>query len=69
MKCPKCGKELKEGTKFCVGCGTKLTNAEESVKKEVVNEEKVKETVAALGYTLQGFSSEESTKKHFWQRS
>lgn len=43
MKCPKCGKELKEGTKFCVGCGTKLTNAEESVKKEVVNEEKVKE--------------------------
>lgn len=43
MKCPKCGKELKEGTKFCVGCGTKLTNVEESVKKEVVNEEKVKE--------------------------
>ena len=37
--------------------------------EEPLDEEKVKETVAALGYMLQGFSSEESTKKHFWQRS
>ena len=24
MKCPNCGKEVKEGAKFCVGCGTSL---------------------------------------------
>ena len=24
MNCPKCGKELKDGDKFCTGCGTKI---------------------------------------------
>lgn len=27
MKCPKCGKDVKEGAKFCVGCGTSLTSS------------------------------------------
>lgn len=33
MKCPNCGKELKDGAKFCAECGTKI---EVSAKKEVV---------------------------------
>lgn len=41
MKCPNCGKEVKEGAKFCVGCGTslveeKVENAEKTVKTEEV---------------------------------
>lgn len=60
MKCPNCGKEVKEGAKFCVGCGTSLiqeattTEAKENVEsqkktevKEVVNKKvnEVKENV------------------------
>lgn len=33
MKCPKCGKEIKEGSKFCVGCGTALTEKKEETAK------------------------------------
>ena len=36
--------------------------------EEPLDEEKVKEAVAALGYTLQGIETETATKKHFWQR-
>ena len=28
MDCPKCGKPLKEGAKFCIYCGEKLTVSE-----------------------------------------
>ena len=30
MKCPQCGKELKENTKFCDACGCPLTPAEQT---------------------------------------
>lgn len=36
--------------------------------EEPLDEEKVKEAVATLGYTLQGIETETATKKHFWQR-
>lgn len=39
MICPKCGKELSEGTKFCIYCGTKLellTAPEEKEEKPVL---------------------------------
>lgn len=32
MKCPNCGKEVKEGAKFCVGCGTSLVQTNEETK-------------------------------------
>lgn len=32
MYCPKCGKELKEGVKFCTGCGEKLISHPASEK-------------------------------------
>lgn len=31
MFCPKCGKELKEGAKFCGGCGNPVAPAEETI--------------------------------------
>ena len=27
MNCPKCGKELKPGDKFCTGCGAPIGNS------------------------------------------
>lgn len=48
MKCPNCGKDVKEGAKFCVGCGTSLVD-KETKKVEKTNSEKtdeVKEKVA-----------------------
>lgn len=34
MNCPKCGKEIKEGKKFCSGCGWKLPEKVEKVSTE-----------------------------------
>ena len=36
MKCPACGAVNSKGTKFCAGCGTKLTNVCPNCGKEVV---------------------------------
>lgn len=52
MKCPNCGKEVKEGAKFCVGCGTSLVQTNEEIKNVENTEtnqkvEAVKETVSA----------------------
>ena len=38
MKCPNCGKDVKEGAKFCVGCGTSLVD-KETKKVEKTNSE------------------------------
>lgn len=44
MKCPNCGKELPEGTKFCIYCGTKLIVEQpiEVVEEPVVQKEEPK---------------------------
>ena len=42
MKCPNCGKDVKEGAKFCVGCGTSLVG-NETKKVEKINSEKADE--------------------------
>lgn len=34
MKCPNCGKDVKEGAKFCVGCGTPLADSSVESKSE-----------------------------------
>lgn len=50
MKCPNCGKDVKEGAKFCVGCGTSLVqNEEKKTDKKETNQkvEEVKEKVSA----------------------
>ncbi len=49
MKCPNCGKDVKEGAKFCVGCGTSLVqNEEKNDKKETSQKvEEVKEKFSA----------------------
>ena len=53
MKCPNCGKDVKEGAKFCVSCGNALTEekSEETVKVEQQDNsqkvEEVKEKVSA----------------------
>lgn len=50
MKCPNCGKDVKEGAKFCVGCGASLVQNEENKgdKKETSQKvEEVKEKVSA----------------------
>lgn len=47
MKCPKCGKEIKEGAKFCVGCGTPLADSSVDNKAETTQKvEAVKEKVS-----------------------
>lgn len=52
MKCPNCGKDVKEGAKFCVSCGTSLVE-EKSKKVETEQSdnsqkvEEVKEKVSA----------------------
>ena len=51
MKCPNCGKDVKEGSKFCVGCGTSLAgnetkNVEEISSQDVHKTDEVKEKVA-----------------------
>lgn len=35
MFCPKCGKQIKEGTKFCTGCGNPIAGAAGSSNKEM----------------------------------
>lgn len=40
MICPECGKENKEGSKFCKNCGASLSNVQSDIHKE--NVEKVK---------------------------
>ena len=40
MFCPKCGKEINEGSKFCAGCGEKLADSE-TVSSEDNNQEEV----------------------------
>lgn len=49
MKCPNCGKDVKEGAKFCVGCGTSLTDKETKKVEESTNQkaDEVKEKVTA----------------------
>lgn len=50
MKCPNCGKDVKEGAKFCVGCGTALEpKKEKKADKKETNQkvEEVKEKVSA----------------------
>lgn len=52
MKCPNCGKDVKEGAKFCVSCGNALTEEKsETVKVEQQDNsqkvEEVKEKVSA----------------------
>ncbi len=48
MKCPNCGKEVKEGAKFCVGCGTSLVETKEETKNDASQKvEAVKEKVTA----------------------
>lgn len=41
MNCSKCGKKVKEGAKFCVGCGTPLTDTKVEVEKTSEVREKV----------------------------
>lgn len=41
MFCIKCGKEVKEGTKFCTNCGAELTPAPKEEKKNEKKEEKL----------------------------
>ena len=41
MVCKKCGEEIKEGTEFCIKCGTKVEK-EESIKKETNNSNSTK---------------------------
>lgn len=38
MHCPKCGKEIEEGTQFCKYCGEKLVS--EAVKEEITKQPK-----------------------------
>lgn len=35
--CSNCGKEVNEGTKFCSGCGASLTNEEENINTQQIN--------------------------------
>lgn len=49
MKCPNCGKDVNEGAKFCVGCGTALEpKKEKKTDKKETNQkvEEVKEKVS-----------------------
>lgn len=47
MKCPNCGKDVKEGAKFCVGCGTSLEAKEENKNETNQKVEEVKEKFSA----------------------
>lgn len=38
MYCPKCGKEIRDGARFCSGCGTPLKQA--SAPKKLQNQER-----------------------------
>lgn len=51
MFCPKCGKENKEGVKFCVGCGAELSS--KSVEETIVEEEKKVRKESTLNKELQ----------------
>lgn len=74
MKCPNCGKELPESTKFCIYCGTKLIVeqpkevAEESVvqKDEPKIEPKVEKVEKNTTVKVEKYS--EAEKKTFKQR-
>ena len=45
MFCPKCGKELPDGSKFCPECGASTTGAE-TVKTEVVTDSNQRSAIA-----------------------
>ena len=44
MHCHKCGKENKEGAKFCIGCGTKLKAAATKTKPEKTKDKREEHT-------------------------
>ncbi len=66
MFCPKCGKQLKDGAKFCSGCGAKIqatTPKVESVQQPVPEKaEAEKEDIAAVETASAETVKEETTK-------
>ena len=55
MICPECGKENKEGAKFCKNCGASLSDVQSNIHKE--NVEKVKSDSGVASSTINSSSS------------
>ena len=55
MICPECGKENKEGAKFCKNCGASLSDVQSNIHKE--NVEKVKSDSCVASSTINSSSS------------
>lgn len=51
MFCEKCGKELREGVKFCPGCGAALENADENTRNNRNAPSVGNGTLTVYGYT------------------
>lgn len=64
MFCKKCGKELKEGVKFCPACGEKVT-VPEQLSKNIAKEKKATPTGRSgkAGSTGRAFKTDKSFKK------
>lgn len=73
MDCPKCGKPLKEGAKFCVYCGEKIAQAEpakpeqhptQSEETKPVTQETETETKSE---TIHGDLSQNAARRIYWE--
>lgn len=60
MFCPKCGKEIKDGSKFCKHCGAKIKPKNDNANATATN---AKSTTTNAKTTTTTASSDDSTKK------
>lgn len=55
MICKNCGKELREGAKFCTGCGMVVEEAKKDIPQQIVEVSKTNDTHSSI-LTIHGYS-------------